>query len=220
MGVLRITLMGQVEVAHADLPSKLTVTRLGQGLLAYLLLHRHRSHHRETLAGIFWGDHSQQRARGCLNTALWRLRQVLEPEGIPRGTYLQTKATGEIRFNPASDYWLDVAVFEGQIDRVLAKPADAMDTADADMLENALQLYTGDLLEGFFDDWVLREQERLRRLYLNGLAHLMHYYKHREAYQEGLACGQQILDQNPLREEIHREMIRLYLASGQRTSAL
>jgi DNA-binding SARP family transcriptional activator len=220
MSVLRICLLGQVRIAHADSPSPVKVTYTVQALLAYLLLQRQRSHPRETLAGLFWGDHSQERARRCLNTTLWRLRQVLEPDGIPHGTYLLTVSPEEVGFNPESDYWLDVAVFEEQSCPVLAKPVEAMQADDARTLEGVVQLYTGELLEGFYDDWALRERERLRRMYLNCLAHLMGYYKHQQAFQESLLCGQRILDQDPLREEIQREMMRLYLANGQRALAV
>jgi DNA-binding SARP family transcriptional activator len=111
MSVLRICLLGQVRIAHADLPSPVKLTHTVQALLAYPLLQRQRSQPRETLAGLFWGDYSQERARSCLNTTLWRLRQVLEPDGIPRGTYLLTISTDEVGFNLESDYWLDVATF-------------------------------------------------------------------------------------------------------------
>jgi DNA-binding SARP family transcriptional activator len=220
MSILRICLLGQVRIAHADSPSPVKLTHTVQALLAYLLLQRQRSQPRETLAGLFWGDHSQERARSCLNTTLWRLRQVLEPDGIPRGTYLLTISADEVGFNLESDYWLDVATFEEQSSPVLAKPVQAMQAADAQVLESALQLYAGELLEGFYDDWALRERERLRRIYLNCLAHLMDYYKHHRAFQESLLCGQRILDQDPLREEIQREMMRLYLANGQRAMAV
>ena len=220
MSVLRICLLGQLRIARADSPSTVKATHTVQALLAYLLLQRQRSQPRETLAGLFWGDYSQERARRCLNTTLWRLRQVLEPDGIPRGTYLLTMSADEVGFNLESDYWLDVATFEEQIGPVLAKPVEAMQSADAQVVENALQLYTGELLEGFYDDWALRERERVRRVYLNCLAHLMGYYKHHQAFQESLLCGQRILDQDPLREEIHREMMRLYVANGQRALAM
>jgi DNA-binding SARP family transcriptional activator len=48
----------------------------------------------------------------------------------------------------------------------------------------------------------------------------MDYYRHLGAYEESLAYGQQILSYDPLREEIHRDMIRLYLESGQRALAV
>jgi DNA-binding SARP family transcriptional activator len=220
MSPLRIYLFGSFQITHSNWQSPLKVPRSGQTLLAYLLLQRQRSHPRELLASLFWGDYCQERARCCLNTTLWRLRRVLEPEEIPRGTYLLTTDTGEVGFNPESDYWLDVAAFEEQAGLALAKPIQAIEATDVQILKNALRLYTGELVEGLYDDWALRERERLRRLYLNSLAHLLHYHKRHGAFEESLACGQKILDQDPLREEIHREMMRLYCESGQRPLAV
>src|SRR5207249_2495058 len=39
-------------------------------------------------------------------------------------------------------------------------------------------------------------------------------------YNEALAWGQRILEIEPLQEEVHREMIRIYLESGERALAL
>jgi DNA-binding SARP family transcriptional activator len=48
----------------------------------------------------------------------------------------------------------------------------------------------------------------------------MRYYRHQRAYEESLARGQQILQLDPLREEIHRAVMRLYEESGQRALAV
>lgn len=220
MSTLHVHLFGNVQVRREgqSLPAK--TTRSVQGLLAFLLLHRHRSHPREVLAGQFWGEFSQERARNALNTALWRLRRVLEPEGIPGGTYILTSSTGQIGFNCQSSYWLDMAAFEEQVRPLLAKPVEATETTDAQALEEAIQLYTGDLLEGFSDDWALQERERLRLLHLDCLRHLMGYHRQHGAYQQSLAYGQQILNHDPLREDVHRAMMRLYVESGQRALAV
>jgi two-component SAPR family response regulator len=126
---------------------------------------------------------------------------------------------GDISFNRESNYWLDVTAFEEAADRALVQPITTLDGAAVQELKEALRLYSGELLEGFYDDWALQERERLRLLYLDCLAYLMRYYKYHEAYEESLAYGQQILRQDPLREEIHREVMRLYIASGQRAMA-
>lgn len=219
MTVLKVCLFGQVQIVHAHQSLPIQLTRASQALLAYLLLQRQRSHPRELLIDLFWNNHDPDRGRNCLNTALWRLRRLLEPPEAAGTTFLLTSPTGEVGFNCDSDYWLDVAAFEAQASQVLAKPISVLEADEVHNLEQALQLYTGDLLEGHYDDWALRERERLHRLYLNSLAHLMYYYKERRAWPESLACGQRILEQDPLREEIHREMMRLYLESGQRALA-
>jgi DNA-binding SARP family transcriptional activator len=217
--VLRISLFGLFEMRHAGWDSPVDMPRASQLLLAYLLFQYHRSCSRDQLAGYFWGDQVEDRARRCLSSALWRLRRVLEPDGIRPGTYLLA-STGEVGFNWNSDHWLDVAVFEEQVGQVLSKPPQVLEEADVQKLTQALQLYSADLLNGFYEDWVLRERERLRCLHLNCLAHLMHYSEHHRAFEESLAYGKQILERDPLREEIHRKMMRLYLANGQRASAV
>jgi DNA-binding SARP family transcriptional activator len=220
MSVLHVFLFGGFRVVHGNRSLKVKVTRAIQPLMAYLLLNRHRTHSREKLANLFWGDQDQDRARSCLRTALCRLRRTLESEGIPAETCLLTTSTGEVGFNQKCKHWLDVAAFEELAGQVLSQPINAIEAAEAQKLERALRLRTGELLEGFYDDWVLWERERLQRLYLNGLAHLLQYYRHHEAYEQSLECGHRILLCDPLREEIHREMMRLYLESGQRALAI
>ena len=220
MGTLGIRLLGVVRIGHEGLSTQTKIWRQIKGLLAYLILFRHRFHTREVLTGLFWGDQREDRARKCLSTALWRLRKVLEPDGIRRGTYLVTTSRGEVGFNRDSDYRLDVATLENHSTKSLTKPVHALTTAEVCELENALALYTGELLEGFYDEWVLTERERLRTLYLGSQAHLLQYYQHHRAYNMGLACGHKILDLDPLREEIHREIMRLYYYNGQRALAL
>ncbi len=86
MATLRISLFGNIRIAHADWAADVKITRAVLSLLAYLLVYRRRIHPREVLTALFWGDHSEERARSCLSTALWRLRRVLEPGDTAKGT--------------------------------------------------------------------------------------------------------------------------------------
>ena len=224
MGILRISLLGQVQVSHddrgIDLRTSAKMTRVPQLLLAYLVLQPQRAHRREVLAALLWGDRSDEQARNCLNTALWRLRAVLEPQGVQRGAYLLTSPAGDVSFNHHSDFWLDTALLERYATRALARPVAAWSAEEADQLCSALQLYHGDLLEGCYEDWALRERERLRDLFLRSLARLLDYYTVHGDLERGVACARQILYHDPLREEVHRELIALYLHGGQRALAL
>jgi len=220
MNLLKINLLGIVRVAHQGIPTETGMGHAVKGLLGYLTLFRHRFHAREVIAGIFWGESSEDRARSSLNTTLWRLRKVLEPGSIPTGAYLATTSTGEIGFNRKSDHWIDVEIFEDHIKPILAIPYDSLKAKEVSQLESALHLYQGELLEGFYDEWALRERERLRTLFVQGQIHLLHHYTHHAAWEQGLACAPNILNLEPLREEIHREMMRLYFKNGQRALAL
>jgi DNA-binding SARP family transcriptional activator len=220
MGTLRIWLFGALRLDHEDFPVDPAAVHPVQGLLAYLLLHRERLHSREVLAGILWGDRSDGKARRCLNTAVWRLRSALEPAGVLRGAYLLSTDAGELGFNCASDHWLDVAAFEQRALQMLAPPEEETGPPDVEVLREGVQLCCGELLEGFYDDWALRERERLRLLYLRCLRRLMHVYRQQGAFEDSLACAQQILACDPLREDVHREAMRLHCDLGQRSLAV
>lgn len=222
---LQVSLFGRVHVEHVQPDSacpdraaaEVTLTRTIQGLLAYLLIHRRRTHSRDVLGEVFWGEHTNEHARGCLNTALWRLRRAIEPDGVSRGAYLITTSDGEIGFNSHSPFWLDVAVFEANMDRLEARPCEVFQAGEITEIESAIDLYTSDLMEGFHDDWALRERERLRSRLLSGLAKLMLLACSRGDFARSLDYGRRILELDPLREEVHRDMMRAYALSGQRT---
>jgi DNA-binding SARP family transcriptional activator len=220
MGLLRICLFGTVRISHDDWPAEIKVTPKAQALLAYLLLKGQRCHSRERLADLFWGEASPDRARGCLSTTLWRLRHALEPDHILPGTYLVTTSRDEIGFNWESEHWLDALTFEKEVSQIVSQSINALQAAEVQMLEQMLPLYIGDLLEGFYNDWSIREQARLRSLYLDCLEHLMRYYQQHGLYEQGLHYGQKILEHEPSHETIHRELMRIYLANGQRDLAV
>jgi len=220
MGILQVRLFGGMHMTHNNWRTEATITREIQALLAYLLLQRQRVHSREVLSGIFWGEYSQEKARGSLNTALWKLKKTLEPQGIPVGTYLKITHLSEVGFNRESRYWLDVEVFEEEINRISGCPVQMVQELHIVDLEKALELYKGELLEGFYDNWALRERERLRALHLKSLIYLLQYYGFHGAWEKAITYGQQILELDPLREEIHREIMRLYMENGQRSLAV
>jgi DNA-binding SARP family transcriptional activator len=219
MVVLHVQLLGGSQVVRRN-DAAISLQPAVQEFLAFLLLNRHRQFCRGTLAGLFWGAAGERQARRCLSTTLWRLRQELEPEGIPPGTFILAAESGDIGFNCQSNYWLDVSAFEEKIGFGLRRPPAEMGPEEAQALEEAAALYTGDLLEGLYSDWVLGHRERLRAQYVRGLIWLMRHYRARQEHDRALACGQKVLEIDPLREEIYREMMRLHAARGERALAV
>jgi DNA-binding SARP family transcriptional activator len=216
MSTLRIHLLGTMQISIDDLPGEIRLTPVIQGLLAYLLLNFDRPQRRDVLADLFWANYSQEHARSCLNTALWRLRRTLDPDGI----YLTSTPQGEVMFNLNSPYWLDVQIFMEQVRPLLELPADQVTPDDVASAEQSLSLYKGDLLPGFYSDWVIRQRERLRMIYLKTLSNLAYYYEKLGNVERSLSYAWRILDLDPLREDVHREVMRLQVACGQRATAI
>lgn len=220
MGILQIRLLGHLEISQADSTPQLRLSAACQKLLAYLLLNTGKMCRREVVMEVFWQDHNLERARSCLNSAIWRLRRELEKSGSEDASYLLTSDSLEIGFNWECDYWLDTQTFEQTLFPILHKSRIDIEAEEMSRIEGVLALYRGELLEGIYDEWTLLERERLRTLYLNSLMHLMNYHAQCNAFDKSLRFAKAILADDPLREDIHRHIMRLYGAIGQRALAV
>lgn len=125
-------------------PKRLTI-------LAYLTVATPRGfHRRDTLLALFWPELDQRHARASLRKAVHVLRHVLGGDTLA--------ARGAQDLAVAEDYlWCDAVAFEQAV--------------AAARLTEALELYRGDFLEGFFvhgapefERWHERERGRLRDL--------------------------------------------------------
>lgn len=217
---LRIRLFGCPRVLHAHAGSSYGLGRPLRLLMACLLMQGQRSHHREALAGKIWPKAPQESAARSFRTALWRLRRILEPEGTEKGSYLMVTSNGEVRFNWDGDFSADVVDFENGVKGYEDTVTGLTEPGGIAHLKLALDLYNGELLEGSWDDWVIYERERLRRLYLRGLNIVFKSQIDTGEYDDALRYGRRILALDPLRESTHRDMLRLYALNGQRAEAI
>ncbi len=215
MSQLYIHLFGEMQAVWSD-GQTLQLSPSTQSLFAYLILFHERSHSRESLTNLFWEDVPLKNARRRLSTTLWRLRKEL-PKDAP---CLTISGSGNVQFAYNNSQWIDILSFEEKANRGLRLPMKQMGTGDASLLEKAISLYRGNLLDGYYDEWVLRERERLHLLYLRTLSRLMRYYGWKNELTKGIQYGQRLLDVDPLREQIHRELMSLYMKKGERRLAI
>lgn len=103
---------------------------------------------RDKLLDLFWRDTDQAHARAALNQAIYFLRQELGHEAVV------SRGNDEVAVD-ADLLWCDALVFEKAL--------------DAGHREEALELYRGELLPGFFpsdapgwERWLDAERDRLR----------------------------------------------------------
>src|SRR5215211_3654395 len=148
--MLEVRLLGKFEVSRDGKTIAIT-SRPAQSLFAYLILNAGSSHRREKLAGMLWPDSLEEPARDNLRHALWRVRKALETASATRFLHADDLS---LQFETSSDYWLDAAELEKLGER-----------ANADELIDGLSQYTGELLPGFYDEWILLEREHLSSIF-------------------------------------------------------
>jgi DNA-binding SARP family transcriptional activator len=190
-----------------------------QQLLSYLLLYRDRVHPRESIAGLLWGETSTAQSRKYLRKTLWQLLTALDQPTSFAESLLAVEPHW-IRLNSHPHLWVDVAEFESTFKRVQGIPGQQLDDEDAALLQAGVDLYSGNLLEGWYQDWCLFERERLQDMYLLMLDKLMSYCEARRLDEIGVIYGAKILQLDHARERTYRQLIRLYYLAGDRSAAL
>lgn len=172
-----------------------------QSLLSYLLLHRGAPQSRQWLAALLWPGTSERQARTNLRKIILFLRRALPAENA----YLICNGS-TLEWRQDAPFTLDVAEFEAAL--------------AAGAFEKAVTMYAGDLLPGFYDEWVCAEREHLFQTYQETLEHLIRQKEDAGDYAAALGFAQQLLQCDPLREEVHRHIMRLYDLKGDRAAAL
>jgi DNA-binding SARP family transcriptional activator len=217
MRELTVHLFGGVEIYRGETLLSAFPTQKSLSLFAYLLLNRGRLVHRDTICGQFWGEQSDVEARKALRTCLWRIRSVIEPHEAQRGSFLQVEGS-QIRFDASARTWVDAWEFEDSVK--LCAGGERGDSEGLEGFERAAGLYRGHFLDGLHDDWCFLHRERLRLAYLTVLERIVAQHRARARWLDVIACGRQILQEDPLREHIHRALMESHLKMGDRPSAL
>jgi len=197
--MFEIRLLGTFDLRQAGKPIALP-SRPAQSLLAYLILTAGTPHRREKLAGLLWPDSLEETARDNLRHALWRVRKVLQAAASV--SCLQANDLN-ISFNASADYWLDVAALE-----------KSEENTTADELIKALSQYQGELLPGFYDEWVVLEREHLNSVFEHNMARLMSYLQDEKRWLDILDWGERWIKLGQKPEPAYRALMTAHAAKG------
>ncbi|HYZ01573.1 MAG TPA: AAA family ATPase [Candidatus Binatia bacterium] len=201
VAVLRIRLLGELSLQSTAGELPLLESGRAISLLACLLVHREAPQSRQRLAFLLWPDSTEPQALTNLRHLLHTLRRALPDSD--RFLHVTQRAVG---WRADAPYWLDVAAFEDALRR--------------EALEEAVELYRGDLLEGLDEPWLRAERARLQRLYLGALERLAPILEARGDHAEAILCAERLLRHDPLQEEAYRLLMRMHDARGDRARAV
>jgi DNA-binding SARP family transcriptional activator len=168
-----------------------------QRLVALLALHE-RALSRAYVAGILWADSTESRAHGSLRSTLWKLRvaglNIVEING------------DSLELSP--DIEVDVRYVMGLARDLVAGHFGQETFALAE------SRCSGELLPGWYEDWVELERERHRQLTLHALESLCEHFTATRRYGPAVLAGLAAVGREPLRESAHRALIQAHLAEG------
>lgn len=225
--MLQVWLLGQFQVRVdgklANIPS-----RAAQSLLAYLILTSGTPHRREKLAGLLWPEMSDDNARNNLRHELWRVRKAITAPQF--GALQSDTAAAEreyilaqdltIAFNSDADYWLDVAQMEkpGAVPGAELVPGknEELETRPESLI-SSLSLYRGELLPGFYDDWVGLERERAQAVFESKMLQLLEALVLEQRWQMVLEWGEHWIALGQTPEPAYRALMTAHSHLGDAT---
>ncbi|MBS1251509.1 MAG: HTH-type transcriptional regulator MalT [Anaerolineales bacterium] len=178
-------------------------------LFFYLISHP-EGVRKEKILEDFWPEATPAKGSSAFHSTNYRLRRALQDQDCilyKDGVYV---------INPEIRYWYDVEIFGDLIEQAESAESDA---ERASLYHQAIELYKGDYLEEFYSDWQYFPREKLQRQYFDALEHLAEYHRENEQAEEALILFERIVAEDPYKEEIHREIMRLYAGLSQRAAA-
>ena len=215
--MLDVELLGPPRVTRDGEPVEMD-TRKAIAVLAYLLVEQSAT--RDTLAGLFWADSPQERARATLRRTLSTLRTAAGSDLIEADRN-QVVLVGAVTS--------DVELLTRELEATTEHGHDPRDVCARCIphLTRATGLYRGDFLEGFsvqgsaeFDDWVRSVAESTRMKVGEAFDRLATALAASGKYQAAIDAVTRWIDLDPLHEPAHRSLMLLHAWAGDRPGAV
>ncbi len=178
--------------------------------LFFLLLANPRGLRKEEILEKLWQDVSAPKASAIFHSTAHRARRALLSDCI-------VYENGVYRLNGNLNLWNDVV----QLNQLVSRALDAnSDDEGASLYRQAIALYQGDYFEDSYSDWCIPIRTALHSKHIDALHALANYHDQKSQNNEALALYRKIIERDPLREEVYREMMRIQGRIGDRSGAI
>lgn len=163
---------------------------------------------RADICQAFWPDLPLDQAVNVFHVTKRRLHKAL-------GFDVLVHEGGHYRVNPQLNLQYDVLEFVGS----LVEARGAEDAEAAEHYQYAIELYRGDYLQGHDDPWIIARRADFREGYLEALSELAELKARSGEDEAALGLYLRAVSEAGNREDLHREVIRLYGKLGRRSEA-
>jgi SARP family transcriptional regulator, regulator of embCAB operon len=175
-------------------------------LLAFLAL-RDRPATRQLVASTLWPEAPPQDAASSLRSALWRLKPTASAAVIVE----------DLDLGPHPVVRVDIRESRALAHRLLGPSNEIL---PSDETAAAVASLSVDLLPGWYDEWVVIENEEWHQLRLHALEAMAAHLTSRGRWAEAVIAALAAIRAEPLRESAHGALIKVFLAEGNQMEAL
>jgi DNA-binding SARP family transcriptional activator len=217
VNTLRVSMLGGFHVSFNECEIPETAWRLGKAksMIKILALAPEHSMHREQIIDLLWRDLGPEAGTNNFHQALHVARRTLASilPAIPPTSVLRLRHQ-VLSLAPPVDIWIDVEAFEQAI-------ISLQRSSSSEEIYQAIEIYGGELLpEDRYEEWTQERREYLRQQYLSLLIRLARIHEARQEANLAIDALRRVVAIDPLREEAHASLMRVYALSDRRQQAL
>jgi ATP/maltotriose-dependent transcriptional regulator MalT/DNA-binding SARP family transcriptional activator len=217
---LTINLLGAVQVFrerdHRLSPDAWTLSRALRILCFIASRHNHRAT-KDAIIETFWPDTPLEDIDKNFWPTVSHIRRALNSSQEVKKNFIRYRESAYY-LNPEFNYLLDTEEFE----RLVAEARAARRQGDAERFtasaHRASEIYRGDFLEEFYDNWAEEPRAYYRNIYFALLKELADHYHRAERFEQSISYCRMILKRDPYREDVHRQLMDAHARTGNRAA--
>lgn len=210
---LRVSLFGTIGVADA-FGATIEIPASCWPLLVYLLVHRGSKLERGRVAVALWPDSDEFHARRSLSTAVWRLRRV-----AALAPHVRADRSEEIAIDEHAPLLVDAEVLRRRYSEFRA--SGTVDRGPAlRRLKRAVEAVQEPALPMLDADWAIVKRQQYAELVHDALYSIAAAEFADGRWDQCVHFASRLSILEPLREDVHRLLMRAHLANGNRAKAI
>ncbi|MBM3946783.1 MAG: hypothetical protein FJ315_05215 [SAR202 cluster bacterium] len=207
-GAWSVQLLGLFLVSHAGsvVPDSAWRCQNAGAIVAYLALQGPT--HREKLMDLFWPECAYAHARANLGSIVRYARTALLG-AAPNAEHPILYQRGIYALGDDGPWVTDVQRFHERLKsaREASSPPDRIPR-----YQQALDLYSGELLPGYYHDWAVKLREGERQAFLEAGEEMAYTCWQTGHNPEAIAAGRRVIQEEPTSETAYRVLMRSYAA--------
>ena len=218
---LTVSMLGPVEIVRdpaRPLASDAWSTRRARDIFCFIISRRHHRASKDTIIDTFWGETDFEAVEKNFHPTVSHIRKALNSNQPLKQNFLLYR-DGDYQLNSEFSYRIDTEEF----DRLVSEGENARRTRRFEecisLYESALALYRGEFMQGSYEPWVEEQRTYYREQYLRLLEALAAVAQTAEDWPKVMQLAQQIIRDDPFREDIHCMIMRAHAAEGNRGAA-
>ena len=217
---LTINMLGPVEIVRdpaRPLPPDAWVTRRARDILCFVASRRHHRASKDLIIDTFWGETDPTVIARNFHPTVSHIRKALNSNQTLKQNLVLYR-DGDYLLNPDFAYRIDVEEFDRLVAQGEATRRERQFDQCIQSYQAAVDIYRGEFMQGSYDPWADEQRSYYRKQYLQLIEALASVAQKMGDWFKSIQLGQQILSDDPFREDIHCLLMRAHAALGNKSA--